>query len=89
MLWSKPSTSPDSYDGALVFYPSSAIASNVMCMDYSSLYPNIIYHANISSESVMVTCNVKCEPKIVDWNGDPLFPVIFIYFCCLRLMARF
>jgi DNA polymerase elongation subunit (family B) len=62
------------YPGAFVSSPKKeSVVGNILCMDYSSLYPNMYIQSNLFSH------NCKCCSKEQKWHGGEFYKVTGFY----------
>lgn len=69
------------YEGGYVMTPKSeTIKGNIICFDFSSLYPNIFMQCNLYSH------NCKCCSDNEKWNGNKMFPINGKY--CIKTTGK-
>ncbi len=56
--------------GGFIFEPRAGVYENVGELDFSALYPNIMYRKNISAETVRCSCCPDSDNRVpeLDWN---------------------
>jgi len=56
--------------GGFIFEPKVGVHENVGELDFSALYPNIMYRKNISAETVRCSCCPDSKSRVpeLDWN---------------------
>lgn len=75
MDWS-PCTDYKPLKGATVFDPILGTHDDVVCCDYSSMYPTIMVSSNVSFENT-VRLKSNREEGMVDWDGDAVYVACF------------
>lgn len=68
--WSKCNLLLDEFVGGAVLEPEVGIHSDVVVVDYKSMYPNIMISASISHDNVIVLRNSKPDDDTVAWDDD-------------------
>ncbi len=58
----------EEYKGAIVFEPKIGLHEHVVCVDFASLYPNVMVHHNISPDTFDCDC---CPEVTVEEADDP------------------
>ena len=70
--WSRPAIVPK-FEGGLVLEPHKGVHRDVVVVDFSSMYPNIMCDANVSPESVTVTRDPKSSYGCVTFDANNVY----------------